>query len=99
MHLGESALHDLTTVPAMVDSYVEECRQCAREWNHGLCPRCAERDRSIMPLLAESVLKWWMGVALVEQRRLQLAEARAVLKAKRRNARREERRRLNELCA
>lgn len=66
---------------------VEECVQCREPWARGLCRRCAERDRSLMPLLAVSVLRWWMGLALVEQRRLQAAEASAVAKAKRRNER------------
>ena len=70
---------------------VEECPRCKEPWAQGLCRKCAERDRSLMPLLAVSALQWWIGVALVEQRRLQLAEARAVLKAKRRNARKAQR--------
>lgn len=69
---------------------VDNCAQCVE--NDGLCRRCAERDRSLMPLLAESVLKWWMGLSLVEQKRLQLAESREVLRIKRRKARKAARR-------
>lgn len=77
----------MTTVAGMV----EECVRCTAPGALGLCGRCAERDRSLMPLLAISVLRWWMGLSLVEQRRLQLEESREVLRIKRRNARKADR--------
>lgn len=81
-------------VLGLLREHTDLCDRCAEPMNKGLCHRCGERDRSLLPQAAIPPWIKLMGMARVEQRRLQLVKVRpsaAAVRAMRRRERAERR--------